>query len=161
MKKLILGVFVIVLTSATNKSQKLNLKFVEIGYGICETEEVFTKKNKEAPTGTQAFSDGFVLIKQTDTIPAILGQQFGVTYEIQSANDKSIDVEQAWIFPQEMINNEGQKFKEIRYTLKKSVNRMSFSTYSFDKKYEIVKGQWTFQMLHKGVKIYERKFFVE
>lgn len=157
----VLACVIILTASSAIYKQNIELTFKEIDFGICKTEHVYDIKSKKSPTGQQSFTDKFTLIKQTDKIPAIIGQNFGVQYRIESNVTKDILVEQVWIFPKEMIDDNGKKFKEIRYMIKKPTNLTTYSTYCLEKDYEVVKGTWVFQMFYKGEKLHERTFYVE
>jgi hypothetical protein len=137
---------------------KIDVK--ELSYGICKTKQIETENSENSPTGHHIISEGFNLVKRTDTIPGELGLVFGIEFILSTKETTSIDIEKAWIFPSEMKDEKGKSFKEVRYSLELNTNEITFSTYKFENQYEIVKGEWTYQMSYKGKKIYEKKFYI-
>jgi hypothetical protein len=116
---------------------------------------------KNSPSGSRILSNGLTILKQTDHIPGKLGVNFGTLYIMKANVTKNIPVEEVWIFPSSMKDDNGKEFRMLRYTIEKPTNQETYSTYSFEQKYEIVKGKWIYQMFYHGVKIFERKFYVE
>jgi len=144
-----------------NSDMPLKLDLKELNYGICETETEYIEKAESSPSGNHIYSYGFKLIKQTDRIPGKLGQKFGIEFIMKSNVTKLISVEQVWIFPTIIKDDKGKEFKELRYTIGKPTNENTYSTYTLEKEYEVVKGEWIYQMFYDGKKIYERKFYIE
>lgn len=144
----------------TKNEKSFAIKFHELRYGICETDELYQQQMTNSPSGHQVVSDRFRLIARTDTIPGALQQQFGVEYILESKAKGHVPVEQVWIFPQTLYNDNGQSFDEVRFTTEKPLNEKTYTTYMMEKDFEVVKGNWTFQMWYGGNKIYERSFFV-
>jgi hypothetical protein len=135
--------------------------FVELKYGICETEEWYSEKQKNAPTGKLDFTKNFKLIKKTTNIPAKIGQTFGIEYVIKSPLNTDIIVEQVWIYPSTISNEKGIEFKELRYNVEKTTNDTTFSVFEIEKEFELVKGEWVYQMFYENEKLYEKKFYLE
>ena len=140
-------------------SLKINVE--ELGYGIGETKSVSIKTMDNSPTGTHRLSKGFTITQKTDTIPGEIGKQFGVVYIMHATIYKDILVEQVWTFPAPMVDDNGKEFKELRYQILKSTNEETYSTYFLEKEYEVIKGEWIYQMFYDDQKIFERKFYIE
>jgi hypothetical protein len=71
-------------------------------------------------------------------------------------------MELVWIFPTPMVNEKGESYSEVRKTIYVTVNDYCFSSYLFEKDYEILPGTWTFQLYDKsGKKAFEQKFNVK
>ncbi|MFN6943351.1 MAG: DUF3859 domain-containing protein [Cytophagaceae bacterium] len=145
----------------TSKDSSEKIEVNEIQYGICETKRARIENMESSPSGNHIRSTEFSLVEQTDRIPGNIGQKFGVEFIIKSTIENYIFVEQVWMFPKSIIDDEGKTFNELRYKIKKPTNKKTYSTYTLEKEYEIVKGVWTYQMFYEGEKIYERKFYVE
>lgn len=160
----IIGFLVIILLgcdTAKRTIKVMEVDFKELKYGICETEAIYSEKMTSSPSGKRTYSSGFKLLEQTERVPAILGQKFGIEYEITSSFTGEITVEQVWIFPTKIRDENGGEFKEVRYKIDKSTNERTYSTYTLEKDYEVVKGEWTYQMYFNGKRIHERKFYLE
>ncbi len=150
-----------VLNIKTSKDSFSDVNSIILEYGICATDALYNQKMEASPSGNYTRLTGFKLLEQTDTIPAKIGQEFGVHYILKSDVTKSITIEQIWNFPKAIINKEGKVFTQLRYEVNKTTNSRTYSTYILEKDYEIVKGEWTYQMRYAGKKLYERKFILE
>ena len=139
----------------------VNLQVQELKSGMSESRTVYKKEMTDSPSGLQSFSDHFRVVKQTDSIPARLGQKFGVIFQMNSNVDDFLEVEQVWIFPSPIRFADGKEFKEVRYNIEKPTNEPTFSFYELENEYEVVKGEWIYQMFYKGKKIFEKKFYLE
>ena len=159
-----LAVFIGLISCASPKSKQKNesfeIRFHELRYGICETDELYQQRMPNSPSGHQIISDRFRLIAKTDTIPGELQQQFGVEYILESNATGHVPVEQVWIFPRTLRDENGRSFDEVRFITEKPLNEKTYTTYMMEKDFEIVTGKWTFQMWYGGKKIYERSFYV-
>ena len=140
-----------------------SIKFNEIRYGICSTtNEVATETIHDSLDIKRTLSSGFELIEQTDTIPSILGLTFGLEYEIETTPKQFgyVKFEQVWIFPQTIVDAKGSQIDQLRYTADIDVNYPTYSTYALEKDYELVKGQWKFQLYLDGKLFHERTFYL-
>lgn len=139
------------------------IKVKKLRYGICLPDSAAQPVALQtSPTGTQKISSGFYLVKQTNKIPAKMGQRFGVAYIIQTdPRIKAVEVECVWVYPTPITNPKGGVFKDVRYSSVESTNKSTYSNYSLDKEYEVVKGKWLLQLYYKKVKIFEQSFIVE
>ena len=144
-----------------NTDKGLALEVKQLNYGICESRKINTIEDAITPSGKEYIATGFKLVEKTDTIPAVLGKEFGVQYFIKCKRTKNIKVENIWIFPSEIINDKGEKFKGIRYTVSKPTNHATFTSYYLSEEYETKKGEWIFQMYYQDTLLYEKKFILE
>ncbi|MEH6407959.1 MAG: DUF3859 domain-containing protein [Leeuwenhoekiella sp.] len=144
-----------------SKNSIVQIDFIELGYGICTVKTLTSEKMENTPTGTHNVSTNFKLIEKTDRIPIKIGQQFGVDYLLKSDIYTEIPVEFVWTFPESITNENGEVFKEIKYTRNVSTNENNHSTYTLNENYLLVKGEWKYEVLYKGKKIYQRKFYLE
>lgn len=137
------------------------IEFKEINFGLFETQNIHIEKMLDSPSGNLVLSNSHRLLKKTDKIPVIIGQKFGIEYKIEAVDSKIITVEKVWIFPKEIIDDKGKVFKEVRYNAKTLTNYETYTDYNLEKNFEVVKGDWTFQMFYNGHKIYEKIFHLE
>jgi hypothetical protein len=115
----------------------------------------------ESPSSKRAFSDNFRIVEQSDTVPARLGQKFGVIFQMDSDIDQLLEVEQVWIFPSPIRLADGREYKEVRYKISKPTNEPTYSLYELESQYELVKGEWMYQMFYQEKKIFEKKFLLK
>lgn len=123
--------------------QSGRLEFTVIKYGVAQVNRGTVEEMKNSPTGSHGWLKDFVITKNTDSVPAVLNANFGVQYLVKAKDSIDIVVEIEWIFPKRMTNEEGEKFKSIKYKTKRPANLESASSYSLDKPYELIKGTWT------------------
>jgi hypothetical protein len=157
----ILPLIIIFGCAASRKSEDHLIKVTELNYGISKTDEPLKATMDASPSGTHSLADNFSITKKTDRVPAIPGQQFGTEYIIKTKRAEVVTLEQVWIFPQEIKDDKGNVFTEVRYPMHKQTNEKSYSNYTLEKNFEIVKGKWTFIMLHEGKEIFRRDFYLE
>lgn len=141
-------------------SDKIKFKFEELSFGTPTATEEF-KIESMGPSGEHTFSSGYKLDNRTDTVIGKLGNRFGVQYILKSKIDTKVPITQIWIFPEPMINDKGESYDKLEYTIEKPTNDSRWSTYKFDKEFEILKGVWIFQAFYGEKKLYERAFYVQ
>lgn len=166
MKKILFLLSVILISGCsirkkTESNKSIKIEFKELNYGVYTTKTIYTEKQNNSPSGERTLSDEIESIEQSNKVEGKLGQKFGVEYMLQSNQTTDIIVEQVWLFPTEMTNDKGKTYQELRYKVEKPTNDETYSLYSLDKEFEIVKGEWIFQMFYNGNKLCERKFIVE
>lgn len=114
---------------------------------------------ENTPTGTHGWLKEFEITKITDAVPATLPANFGVQYVVKAKDTVEIEVEIEWIFPEKIINDQGKKFKSIKYKTQRPTNIESASSYSLDKPFELLKGKWTLNIYLEN-RIVNTKIFV-
>lgn len=146
----------------TNSSaqSKPAMEFVEINYGMIKGNREKTEAFKNSPTGDRGLLADFVFIKITDSVPAVLKNNFGVEYMIRTADSTGIAVTIEWIYPDKIINGDGKKFKSIKYTTERYTNEPTFSSYSLDEPYEVVKGPWKMSIYAYNKLLYSKTFIL-
>ncbi len=164
--KLILLVATILFTkiacAQTNVESTTNgpLQFIELDHGVAEVVDGKVEKLKSSPTGTHGWLADFVITKVTDSVEAVIKNNFGVVYQIKAKDTVDIDVVIEWIYPEKITNDKGKKFKSIKYTTHRPTNIPSASSYSLDAPYELVKGNWTMNIYLENKMVYSRTFFL-
>ncbi len=136
------------------------LEFTEIEYGVAQVVKGTTEEMKNSPTGTHGWLENFEITKITDSVPAELKANFGVHYIVRSKDTVEIEVEIEWIFPKKMTNDDGEKFKSIRYKTQRPTNIESASSYSLDKPFELIKGNWTENFYIQNKLVHSRTFIL-
>ena len=136
------------------------LQFIELDHGVAEVVDGKVEKLKTSPTGTHGWLADFVITKVTDSVEAIIKNNFGVVYQVKAKDTVDIDVVIEWIYPEKITNDEGKKFKSIKYTTQRPTNIPSASSYSLDAPYELVKGNWKMNIYLENKLVYTRTFFL-
>jgi len=146
-------------TTVVSKTHGI-LEFVELDHGLAQVVEGTVEKLKGSPTRTRGWLKDFEIIKVTDSIEAILKANFGVVYLVKAQDTVDINVDIEWIYPEKITNEQGKKFKSIRYTTKRPTNTPSASSYSLDAQYEMVKGNWEMNIYIENKKVYTKTFLL-
>ena len=136
------------------------IEFVEINHGMVKVSREKTEKLANSPTGSRGVLESFEFINITDTVPAVLKNNFGIEYMLNTADSTEIDVTIEWIYPEKIINTEGKKFKTIKYTTQRYTNEPTFSSYSLDEPYELVKGKWKMNIYAYNKLLYSKTFIL-
>ncbi|MBE8723686.1 DUF3859 domain-containing protein [Flavobacterium hungaricum] len=146
--------------SQTNIKSKVygNLEFKELDYGQAKVQGGKDDELSNSPTGTHQWLEDFSIIKKTDSIKAVKKANFGVVYIVTAKDTADINIDIEWIYPEKMVNNKGEKFKNIKYTTKRPTNIVSASSYSLDEPYELMKGNWVMNIFIENKRVYSKTF---
>jgi len=136
------------------------LEFVELDHGLAQVKEGTVEKLKNSPTRTRGWLKDFEIIEVTDSIQIEPKANFGVVYLVKAKDTVDINVEIEWVYPEKITNEQGKKFKSIRYTTSRPTNTPSASSYSLDAPYEMVKGNWEMNIYIENKKVYTKTFFL-
>ena len=136
------------------------LEFVELDYGLAQVIEGKSQKLKGSPTKTRGLLKDFEIVNVTDSIEIEPKANFGVVYLVKAKDTVDINVEIEWIYPETIKNEQGKKFKSIRYATKRPTNIPSASSYSLDEHYELVKGNWEMNIYLENKKVYTKTFIL-
>jgi len=153
------------LISKTTFSQTLvnsksygDLEFKELDYGLAKVKGRRTEKLSKSPTGNHGWLKDFEIINKSDSIQVLPKANFGVVYIVSAKDTVDIDVVIEWIYPKEITNDKGKKFRSIKYTTKRPTNIPSASSYSLDELYEMVKGDWKMNIYIENKRVCSRTF---
>jgi len=150
----------LLLTSILACSNPVILK--EVNYGIFATRNGVKFDSTSSPSGNQSYGGEYGLKQQTDTIPAEINIEFGLSYDIDIGDQESIFIEKVWTYPKDIITPEGKRFKQLRTESEITAKTKSYYTsYIFEEPFEIVKGEWKLEIFHEGRQLYERSFFIK
>lgn len=132
-----------------------------IQYGIFEVIEVRKTKAKGTAVGTIYLAKEPKLVKETDKIPGTVGTNFGICY-IVNGHPKGEKV--VLLVKLQHPATKNPKTQELRVSDEwKSYKRIGYihcSGWKFEYDWEIVPGQWIFQLFYEGTKLAEKTFTV-
>ena len=137
-----------------------DLTIKELDHGLAKVEEGKDETLKNSPTGTHNWLKDFAIINVSDSIQVQPKANFGVVYEVDAKDTIDIDVTIEWVYPQQITNEKGEKFKSIKYTTKRPTNIPSASSYSLDESYELVKGNWRLNIYIEKKRVLSRTFIL-
>jgi hypothetical protein len=137
-----------------------NRKGIIGDYGIFEPVGAERVKLEAAPSGEKLTPTSVKYLDRTRWIPARKGIRFGFDYEILNATEGPVEVTVLVKHPEmrkpDGTLSKGFKFKE-RVPLVDGKAR-GFTGYSFDHDYELVPGEWKFELWVREGKLAEWTF---
>lgn len=139
-------------------------KITDFGiFRFSSKEEVI--KSPETPSGVTRIPAGApILVCSTNVIPAKIGVRFGMTYEISNmpVQDGIVEITKIARHPRitkpDGTTADGFMFVEKQYVQGGRV--VGWTGYGFDHDYELVTGEWVFEMQFDGKTICTQKFTV-
>ena len=98
----------------------------------------------------------------TDRIPPSMGTSFGFQYVIYGPTKRRpVDVQHVIRVPEPGMRSPGGKVhKEIRSSDQAVIGRKVLHGYAFDESWEIVPGEWIFEVWRNDVKLISKSFVV-
>jgi Domain of unknown function (DUF3859) len=99
--------------------------------------------------GERGYVGAHDLIKRTDQICARLKTTFAIEYMITSADD-AVVVTVVTVFPPDgIVNDQGVRLASNAQTTRRAVGERFIRSFTFDEPFEMVTGQWTFEIRHR------------
>jgi hypothetical protein len=134
-----------------------------LDYGIYAGGNNQTIVDTNAPTGLVLQGQGGLqLEKQTTTIPARLGLQFGFRFVVHGKSDEHLNLHVVWLYPEITDKTSGKKSKRFDADCSgKAEDKNSSILWTFTEPSELVPGEWVFQVFQGRDKILEKKFVVK
>jgi len=88
--------------------------------------------------------------------------EVGVEIEITliTSKDENIELQQVWSFPRKIKDEEGNHFRQVKTMSEKPTNESFLLSYSIVENSDLIKGNWKFELYHRGKLIYEKDFLV-
>lgn len=162
--RLIALLMLILLCPPASRATDVKIRAAEVvAYGLFEAtrDHRFTSRFRpNAPAADSVSNIRFV--EFTHDIPPTLGAQFGFQYIINSMpKGGRMKVEQVIRFPGNGLQQPGGRlYKESREKLTAKIGEPNFYGYGFDEAWEIVPGQWVFEVWHKDARLVRKAFNV-
>jgi hypothetical protein len=154
----------IVLCTPASRAADVRIRAAEVvAYGLFEAHKNRGFTSRFRPNAPAADSVSNVkFVEFTHDIPPVLGAQFGFQYIINSMpKGGRMNVEQVIRFPRNGLQQPGGRlYKESRETLTVKIGEPNFYGYGFDEAWEIVPGQWVFEVWHKDARLVRKAFNV-
>ena len=135
-------------------------------YGIFKvTEQREIEPAPQTPTGAnQRLLAGPVLVTSTNRIPAKIGVQFGLWYEINNLPVHNGEVEVTAIVSLPTITKPdgttSKEFKVVQKQVSKDGVLVSWSGYGFEDDFELVTGDWDIKIQFNGKTVCAQEFSV-
>lgn len=135
-------------------------------YGVLNADYTKRKATGYTDRATEAHyvdEDSVRFVEFTDKIPGELGIQFGYQYVINTApKGGRMLVTEVITFPEGGLQRpRGRLYTESRDTYEITIGEPTVFGYAFDYEWEIVPGEWVFEVYYKNAPIVRKRFFVE
>jgi len=144
------------------KAQVSAITVVEQGIYKCEVLKLV--EDLRVPSKQRAIIDSAKIVQETTCIPAVLGTRFGFRYKVDGVpSGRKIDLVMVGIYPNDGVKDptRDKPLKTFRYTTPYAIGEgYRYTDYSFDHEWEIVPGEWIFQIWYDGKNYAEAKFVV-
>jgi hypothetical protein len=136
----------------TLQDNNTHIAIKELTHGI--TRGQISKKANVIQGNT---TDG-ELLKKTNKIPALLGNQFGILFVVESNQLVALPIEIEWILPKTFVNHRGERTKHMRTSLMCTARNPFWANYGLDLPNEVIKGKWICRIYYKGMQLYQKRF---
>jgi hypothetical protein len=161
MRKIILGVLLAGLPAVGVHAVDQHRRASIGDYGVFEAMgDLDRVRLKASPSGAKLETDGVRYIDRTRWVPTRKGIRFGFNYEITNVTEGPVEVMVLVSHPPiekpDGTVSKGFKFKEKVPLLEGKAR--GFTGYSFDHDYELVTGEWKFELWVREGKLLEWTF---
>ncbi len=132
-------------------------------YGPCYPKGVVERVVSEhSPTGRFIYADGIAFVKTTDTIDLRKGVNFGISYQLEANNDGKEPLRFVCrILHPELTNpTTGESFSETVEHKEGWASTAEFDFYTFEFDWEMVPGEWVFQIVQEERTLAQQVFRV-
>ncbi len=126
-----------------------------LDYGICNINLKETVSSDTTASGGYNITEGVVFISKTTNIPAEKGLSFGIKYVINGEPEGSkVTLKVVAIDPPIKGKTKSSAIVDAK------IGTWRAEHYTFNESYEMVKGEWIFQIYHKEHLLIEKSFMV-
>lgn len=137
-----------------------NIAVFDYGIGISDAKQ--TEIDTMSPSLNFFHGTNFTVLQKTNKIKAQKGLEFGINFRVSTSADSDITITTVWVFPQPIFNAHlEKKFKELPRPLEVDNSYNGYAAYKFEQYYEMVKGEWRYQLYYNNELLYSKSFFVE
>ncbi len=160
--RLLVGLL-IVLGSSHAAAGEMYVNAAEIvGYGIFDSRQIGATSYGGASIPQDRVENVRFIGDFTNEIPAVLGTEFGFQYLVNSTpRGRSIDITYVIKFPEPGLKRpSGKVYKETRYQAEARIGHRSLHGYGFDRPWEMVPGDWVFEVWHRKAMLIRKTFTV-
>ena len=134
-----------------------------LAFGIFASKDIKTRVKGATDAAPPADSVGKYRFQDfTNRIPMVLGTEFGIEYQINSRpKGRPMDITTVIKFPEPGLKQpRGRTYLTSRETKKVKIGEPQLHGYGFDEDWELVPGEWVFEVWHKKAKLISKTFMV-
>lgn len=156
--------FLLALTPFSSNATELLINGVELnGFGIFEATSSRVRNYSGASVGADNVQNVRFVGDNTTDIPGVLKTNFGIQYIVNTTpKGAQFPVTQVIRFPEGGIRQPGGRVHRKSEEKKKvRIGEPTLHGFGFDERWEIVPGEWTFEVYHKKALLLRKVFTVE
>lgn len=133
-----------------------------IGYGIFEARSTSRSAGFRSTAPAADAVKGVRFVEFTNDIPAKLGTGFGLQYVINSSpKGARLNVTNVIRFPGDGLEAPGGRRYEVSEEERTiTLGERDFYGYAFDEEWEIIPGEWVFEVWYKNARLIRKTFTV-
>ena len=167
MNKPIKASFLLLLGTFSNLlfAECTNIEGIEIlNFGLYSIKEVRVENIDSNPDGKVRVFQNIINTEKTWNIPAKLKTSFGLKYKIAGAPlDCETEIKRVTLYPEPGLKNPqtGSSINSLEKKLKLKVGQSYALGFIFNEPWEMVKGEWKYQLWHNNHLLAEKTFYVE
>ncbi len=87
--------------------------------------------------------------------------KIGMEFILEATTNEKITLNQIWIFPKEIADEKGAKFKEVRTSIEKPTNEKINLSFNMSESSNLIRGKWKYRLYHKKKLLVEKEFWIE
>ena len=130
-----------------------------IEYGIYKARIKTGIEDPHAPKGEISTLTDIDLSEQTDRIPAVLGNRFGMRYVVEgSPKGEEITVKVRYSYPELTDPKSKRSFSGNEFVRRLKIGIPYYNDYAFEEDWELVPGTWDIQIYFKNKKLGGKTF---
>ena len=167
MNKRIKAIFLLLLGAFSNVlfAECTNIESIEIlNFGLYSIDEVRVENVDSKPDGKVRVYQKIINTEKTWNIPAKLKTSFGLKYKIIGAPlGCETELKRVTLYPNSGLNNPktGNAVYSLQKKLKLKVGKSYALGFSFKEPWELVKGEWKYQLWNENNLLVEKTFYVQ
>jgi hypothetical protein len=126
-----------------------------IDYGICQPLNESIYKTSDSPTGYFLEADKLIFTERTDKLRIRKGLVFGISYHLENSQDAFLS---RILHPTLVKSATDKPFRVTTEEKCQSTDGLNFDYYRLEHSWEMVAGQWTFQIEQSSNVLIEKSF---
>ena len=150
-------------TTGMARAADVQVRAAEIvGYGLFESKASEHSKGDTTESPRADAVKGVRFLEYTNEIPGAIGASFGFQYVVNSSPRGAVlDVTNVIRFPGDGLQRpNGRSWSESREDRQIRIGERDFYGYAFDEEWEIIPGEWVFEVWHKDARLIKKTFTV-
>jgi hypothetical protein len=160
-KGIVWAVFFLIVATGTIASAANISKIKIVEHGVFEAQKTKDQEAKDTSIGYIDIIDNIRLVKETDTIAAAVGTQFGIRYIVEGEPDGAqIKILVKVLHPRTVNPKNNKEVTLDQWSSYPTIGKTKYSGWGFDHGWELVPGKWIIQLWYGDRKLAEQAFTI-